>query len=188
MKTLFIDVDDTLLRYKDGFIEWMKTKHPKVKFDQNTYFPEGYVEEFQEDVMFSYLEPVEGAWHGLNDLKHLSVNIRLLTASVNSKLQEYYRSANLAEEFGAEILKNAVYLGYRKSKISWVLKNYKDRTKHDQIMLVDDNPRYIEEFQRVGCKAIQYKGPFTGAVEGVPLVYDWETVVELVKEWVNDEG
>ena len=187
MKTLFVDVDETLLNYKWGFVRWMQYRHPDIKFEKNDYYPQDCVREFQNSILFSALPQIEGAVQAMDKIATLPIQVRVITASVTGKKQEYFRSDNLAKLFGISILEDAVYLKNGESKSSWMKKNYYHLGNRSKFLLIDDNPRYIKEFVRLGCRAIHLKGPFPDEDLGkTPSVSNWEEATKLIEEWANE--
>lgn len=187
---IFIDVDSVLLDYPRGFHKFMRERHPSIEYDYYDTYPFKFVNEFQESQHFAVLKALNGAARGLKKLLALPANIRIVTSSINSDRQGQLRIQNLENLFDARALANLVLLPTGASKTEWLLSNYSIKDNESRYILIDDHPKHITEWIRIGASGVLfYSGDWDYDKWPIPIdtaiAYNWEEIPMKIKQYIE---
>ena len=109
-KIIATDCDGVLLKWEQGFDEWMKFQgFPKMASDHyemhmNYHMNKGQMEVlikiFNESAWMKFLEPIEGAVENVKKLADLGYRFRVITSQTLDTKANILREQNLKEVFG----------------------------------------------------------------------------------------
>lgn len=182
-KTVIVDVDDVLARFRKGFFGWLNTKHGlNITTDYPDYYYSGPVgdmtgeeafSEFISEGGFRTLEVNKNVLSSLKVLREQGYWIQLLTARPAENLKCMYDTYWWLEN------NNIPYdnLSFSFEKYRW-LSDKPFYTEGKVVAAIDDSPKHAAEYAAQGVKVLVPKRTYNKQV--------WEAENIITFNWENE--
>ncbi len=188
---LIVDLDDVLIKFRDGFVSWLEDTHGlDIDKDSTEYYttrevkaaglnPEGVFSEFIENRMIKELAPIQEMITSINTLHDEGFWIQLLTARPEENLTCFYDTFSWLSESGLKFNR----IDFSPEKYRWLTKSeYFGSGKI--ICAIDDSPKHVAEYTKHGVKVLMPEEAYNleaRTLEGVTTYTDPADVPSIIK-------
>ena len=193
---LIVDIDDVIVEFRDGFIEWLRDRHDvHVDPDCSEYYtssavkakglnPERVFSDFISERQLRNLSSVDGMVDVLNKLHDKGYWIQLLTARPEENLLCCYDTYSWVEKSGLKYDR----LDFSGEKYRWLAQSeYYDTGSI--VCAIDDSPKHSAEYAKHGVKVLSPIQPYNLELESLENVTMYSiglSVLDLVESHYND--
>lgn len=180
-KTIFTDIDETILAWRPSFIKYMtKIKNMPIKThddDLSVMFGITHTElddvifEFNRSAYFGNLKALPHARQCMQTLADHDYEFVAITACGNDHLTQQLRHRNLAKEFPGLFNHSNVYCITHYVNKGDILSKYKPS------IWVEDNELWAKTGYDLGFETYLIAQSYNGAMKGIPRISDWRQIV-----------
>jgi len=191
MSNIIVDVDDTLLRWIDGFTNHLRIEHDLVLDPRNinewelshwtgmsqeeTY---NAVQDFNRtDRTFANLKPLDDSQDIINNLHLANNKLTVITCCGNSCLTRLRRHYNLNKVYG-NIFNDIICIDTTQDKKEYLNKLYEPNS-----YIIEDNYKHAKDAIAIGYNAIVLKKTYNAAYwadSSIMWVNGWNDIGKLL--------